>query len=242
MSGSVVDGSLLVALPVAVLAGLVSFASPCVLPLVPGYLGYVTGLTGEDLENRRRTRMLAGATLFVAGFTAVFVLMGYWVGVVGESLYRYNDQISRGLGVVVIVLGLIFAGLAPRLAGSWRPSIRPAAGLAGAPVLGVAFALSWTACSSPTLGAILGLGMTSPDRGMLLATFYCLGLGLPFLFAAVAYKRASESFDVLRRHRLAITRFGGAMLVLIGVLLVTGLWSQLMVTVQGSIAGFEVAL
>lgn len=242
MTGNVADGSLLLAVPIAVLAGLVSFASPCVLPLVPGYLGYVTGLQGGDLENRRRVRMFAGAALFVAGFTVVFVAMGLVVGSLGVALIRYQETITRVLGVVTIVLGLIFAGFAPSLSGSWRPSITPAAGLVGAPLLGVVFAVSWTACSSPTLGAILSLGMTAPDRGMLLAGAYSLGLGLPFLVAAVAYRRAMDSFEVLRRHRVGIARFGGLLLVLIGLLLVTGTWTELMSLVRGSIVRFEPAI
>ena len=233
------DGSIVLACAVAVLAGLVSFASPCVLPLVPGYLGYVTGLGGGDLENRRRGRMLAGAILFVAGFTAVFVLLGYLVGDVGRALYTYQGPITRVLGAVTILLGLVFAGLLPGLDSSLPVRLRPAAGLVGAPLLGVVFALGWTPCVGPTLGAILALGMTDPDRGMLLAGFYCAGLGLPFLAAALAYRRAMASFGVLRRHRVAITRFGGALLVLIGVLLVTGAWTDLMVWLRGGISSFE---
>ena len=246
MTGSVVDGSLLLACAVAVLAGLVSFASPCVLPLVPGYLGYVTGLEDGDLEQRRRVRMLAGAGLFVAGFTAVFVLLGYLAGSAGEALYRHQRGLTQVLGVVTILLGLIFAGVLGRLLpglGRSRPlAVRPAAGLVGAPLLGMVFALGWTPCVGPTLGAILTLGMTRPDRGMLLATCYCVGLGLPFLAAALAYRQAMASFGVLRRHRVAITRFGGGLLVLIGVLLVTGLWTDLMVWTRGGIAGFEPAI
>lgn len=244
-TGSIGDGSLVLACAVAVLAGLVSFASPCVVPLVPGYLGYVTGLGGADrgdLQNRQKTRMLAGATLFVAGFTAVFVLLGYLVGDVGRALYTYQGPIVRVLGAVTVLLGLVFAGLVPGLAGSRPVRLRPAAGLVGAPLLGVVFALGWTPCVGPTLGAILALGMTDPDRGMLLAAFYCAGLGLPFLAAALAYRRAMASFGVLRRHRVAITRFGGGLLVLIGLLLVTGVWTDLMVWLRGGISGFEPAI
>ncbi|MBT0767751.1 cytochrome c biogenesis protein CcdA [Kineosporia sp. J2-2] len=245
MTGTVMNGPLLVAVPIAVLAGLVSFASPCVLPLVPGYLGYVTGLTGEDLEQQRRGRMVLGVSLFIAGFTAVYVTMGWIAGALGRSLMEYNDTITRVLGAVVIVLGLVFAGFVPKL-GSMekRMSIRPAAGLLGAPLLGVVFGLGWTPCIGPTLTAIVSMssGFGDAKRGGLLAFAYCVGLGLPFLLAALAYRRAMSAFGVLRRHRVAITRFGGAMLVLIGVLLVSGLWGQLIAHSQGFIGGFELAI
>jgi cytochrome c-type biogenesis protein len=244
MSGTVLDGSLLLAVPIAVLAGLVSFASPCVLPLVPGYLGYVTGLNGTDLEDQRRGRLLLGVGLFVAGFTAVFVSIGWLAGAAGDALYRHADVLGRVLGGVTIVLGLVFAGVLPDVAGSWRLDIRPAAGLAGAPLLGMVFGLGWTPCIGPTLAAIVALAgeFGDPSRGALLATAYCAGLGLPFLAAALAYRRALAAFDVLRRHRVAITRAGGAMLVVIGVLLVTGLWGDLVARTQGLVSGFTTVL
>jgi cytochrome c-type biogenesis protein len=240
MTGTVLDGSLLLAVPIAVLAGLVSFASPCVLPLVPGYLGYVTGLTGVDLEAQRRSRMLLGVLLFVAGFTVVFVAMGWLAGAAGDALQEHRDGLSRLLGALIIVLGLVFVGLVPQLSGTRRLDVRPTAGLVGAPLLGVVFGLGWTPCIGPTLGAIIALSGEYGDarRGALLAFFYCLGLGLPFLVAALAYRRAMSAFDVLRRHRVAITRAGGVMLVLIGVLLVTGIWGDLIVRTQNLINNF----
>jgi cytochrome c-type biogenesis protein len=236
----VLDGSLLLALPIAVLAGFVSFASPCVLPLVPGYLGYVTGLTGVDLEEQRRGPMLVGVGLFVAGFTAVFVTAGLLFGAMGEALYTHRDVVSRVLGGVTILLGLVFAGALPQVIGTRRLDIRPTAGLVGAPLLGVVFGLGWAPCIGPTLAAILSLASDfgDPRRGALLAVGYCLGLGLPFLAAALAYRRATRAFDVLRRHRVAIARSGGAMLVLIGVLLVTGAWTDLMAHTQGLVTDF----
>ena len=237
---TVIDGSLLLALPVAVLAGLVSFASPCVLPLVPGYLGYVTGLTGTELERERRGRMVAGVALFVAGFATVFVSAGWLAGAAGSLLVAHQDGLTRVLGGLTIVLGLVFAGAVPRLAGSRRLDLRPTAGLVGAPFLGVVFGLGWTPCVGPTLAAILGLAgnFGDPARGAALAAAYCAGLGVPFLVAALAYRRAMGAFGVLRRHRVAINRAGGAMLVLIGVLLVTGAWTDLVARTQGVVAGF----
>ncbi|GAB6901153.1 cytochrome c biogenesis CcdA family protein [Kineosporia succinea] len=244
MTGTVLNGPLLLAVPIAILAGLVSFASPCVLPLVPGYLGYVTGLTGEDLEQQRRSRMVLGVLLFIAGFTAVFVTMGWVAGAVGRSLLEYNDVITRVLGGVTIVLGLVFAGFLPGLATERRLSFRPTAGLIGAPLLGVVFGLGWTPCIGPTLTAIVSMssGFGDAKRGGLLAFAYCIGLGLPFLLAALAYRRATTAFGVLRRHRVAINRFGGAMLVLIGVMLVSGLWGHLIAGSQGFITGFQLAV
>jgi cytochrome c-type biogenesis protein len=230
----VLDGSLLLAVPIAILAGLVSFASPCVLPLVPGYLGYVTGLTGVELEQQRRGRMLLGVALFVAGFTAVYVTIGWVAGAAGHALVQYNDVVTKVLGSLTILLGLVFAGLVPRLAGSRPIDFRPTAGLIGAPVLGVVFGLGWSPCIGPTLSAIVAMSGDFGDarRGALLALAYCAGLGLPFLAAALAYRRALSAFDLLRRHRVAINRGGGVLLVLIGVLLVTGLWNDLIVQVQ----------
>jgi cytochrome c-type biogenesis protein len=241
---TVFDGSLLLAVPIAVAAGLVSFASPCVLPLVPGYLGYVTGLTGVDLERRRRSRMVAGMALFVAGFSVVFIAMGVLAGALGGLLLTHQRLLGRVLGAVTIALGLVYLGALPLLAGERRLDVRPAAGLAAAPLLGATFGLSWTACTGPTLGVILNLGLAgaNPTRGGLLAVAYCIGLGLPFLAAGLAYRRAMGAFDVVRRHRVLVTRLGGALLVAVGVLLVTGVWDALMQSLKGSISGFETVL
>jgi cytochrome c-type biogenesis protein len=241
---TVADGSLVLAVPIALAAGLVSFLSPCVLPLVPGYLGYVTGLTGESLEDRRPGRMVAGIGLFVLGFTAVYVLILSTAAALGGLLFAHREGLTRVLGGVTIVLGLIYLGAVPALQGERRLDVRPAAGLAGAPLLGAVFALGWTACTGPTLGVIVGLAGIGgdPARGALLAVAYCFGLGIPFLLAGLAYRRAMGALGVVRRHRRLVTRLGGGLLVAVGLLLVTGLWTELVTRVQGTIAGYETVL
>ncbi len=256
----VTDGPLLVAAAVAALVGLVSFASPCVLPLVPGYLSYVTGLVGSGAgarvpapapagggatatavrtdERSPRGRMVAGALLFVLGFTAVFVAVGTAFGGLGRLLVQYDDVITRVMGVVVVVVGLAFLGKLPFLQRTARLSVRPAAGLAGAPLLGVVFGLGWTPCLGPTLGAVLTLAYAegTAGRGALLAVAYCLGLGVPFVLVALGARWAVGATTVLRRHAAAVTRFGGAVLVVVGLLLVTGAWTEMMLWLRGWLA------
>jgi cytochrome c-type biogenesis protein len=227
------SGSLLLAVPVALVAGLVSFFSPCVIPLLPGYLSYATGLSGADLTSDptlgRRGRMLAGALLFVAGFAVVFVLLGVAAGSVGAWLVEWSDQLAFGLGILTILLGLAFAGWLPFFSQrEWRIHRIPSVGLAAAPVIGFLFGLGWTPCIGPTLAAItnLSLNEATAGRGALLSGVYCLGLGVPFIVAALAYRRALGAFGVVRRHQQWVTRIGGAMLVLVGLALVTGFWDQ----------------
>ena len=246
-AGTALSGPLVLAVLVAAIAGLVSFASPCVLPLVPGYLGYVTGLTGMDLERQRRSRALAGAGLFIAGFTVVFVGYGAAFGALGLVLQGYAQTLTRVLGVVVLLMGLLFLG-AGRVLPAWlraavdsdrRSSWRPAAGLAGAPLLGVVFGLGWSPCLGPTLAAVnaLALDSASPWRGALLATAYAAGLGVPFLLVAAGLGRGSRSVGWLRRHRVAVGRAGGSVLVIVGLLLVTGAWSAWLYRLQATITG-----
>jgi cytochrome c-type biogenesis protein len=241
---AVTSGSLLVALPIAVLAGLVSFVSPCVLPLVPGYLSYVTGMSGADLAEQRRGRLLAGSVLFIAGFTVVFVGAGMAFGELGRWLLEYADPITRALGALTIVFGLAFMGLVPGLQRTLKSSRLPTAGLAGAPVLGILFGLGWTPCIGPTLAAVQSLAFTqaSAGRGAVLSLAYSLGLGLPFVATAVAYRRALGAFGVVKRNYQVVMRVGGGMLVTIGVLLVTGLWGEVMIWLKAWIGGFETVI
>lgn len=291
VTGTVLSGSMLLAVPLAVLAGIVSFASPCVLPLVPGYLGYVTGMaagtvgptapspspadpqdagpgapdmpgtpdtTGAQdgtgarparsavavvpgtLTDVPRGRLLAGVALFVAGFTVVFVAFGVLAGSLGGLVAQWGDGLSRVLGVVVILMGLVFAGALPFAQGERRLHVAPRAGLWGAPVLGLVFGLGWAPCIGPTLVAVytLALDEASAGRGATLSVAYCLGLGLPFLLVALGLERSRRALGFLRRHRVAVMRTGGVVLVLVGLALVTGLWGAWTQALQGLIAGF----
>lgn len=243
-SNAVLNGSLLLALAVAVIAGLVSFLSPCILPLVPGYLSYVTGLAGADLGEAKRGRMLLGTVLFVLGFTVVFVSYGVLFGELGTLLLRQQEWITRILGVVTIVLGLVFMGYVPGLQREWRISHAPTVGIVGAPLLGVLFAIGWVPCIGPTLGTILTLAVdqASAVRGALLSAAYCLGLGIPFVLAAVAFRYAMGTFGWVKQHYVWVMRIGGGMLVLIGLLLLTGAWDALMTDLRSWSARFGTAV
>jgi len=286
MSGGIghliLSGPLLFAVPVAAAAGAVTFLSPCVLPLVPGYLSYVTGMSGVDAQQAGGTgaagtggdpapgggtapgqagvavatvapstpatttvapstpataarpprhRAVLGTLLFVLGFTAVFASVGVAFGGLGALLERHTVVLTQVFGVLTIVLGLLFAGVFDRIPVTGRilrPSIRPRAGLAGAPILGVLFGLSWTPCVGPTLTFVLTLSMTSGTavRGAILTFAYGLGLGIPFLIVALAFERGVTAFSFARRHARAFSVAGGAMLVAVGILEVTGAWSS----------------
>lgn len=226
------SGSLVLAVPVALIAGLVSFFSPCVIPLLPGYLSYATGLSGADLANgvagTRRGRMLVGSLLFVAGFATVFVILGVATGALGAWLVRWDRELAIVLGIVTILLGLAFAGWLPGLNREWRVHRVPAVGLAAAPVLGFLFGLGWTPCIGPTLAAInlLALNEGTVGRGAFLSGVYALGLGLPFIAAGLAYEKLLSVVGWVRRHQVWVMRAGGLMLVAVGVLLLTGWWGQ----------------
>ena len=243
-TSSVLTGPMVVAIWVQLLAGVASFVSPCVLPLVPGYVGYLGGMAGGGGRGAARNarpdtrRVLWGTVLFVLGFTAVFVLVGIVFAAAGAAFARYADIVMRVLGVLVIVLGLAFVGHIPLLQKDTRITMSPRFGLWGAPLLGVTFGLGWSPCIGPTLAAVLTLsfGGADPARGAVLALAYCLGLGVPFIVLAVAFTRSTRALEVVRRHRRAISQAGGVLLILVGVLLVTGLWGSLTGWMQGWIA------
>jgi len=241
-----VGGSMTLAIPVALLAGLVSFFSPCVVPLLPGYLSYATGLgAAEVIEgSRRRGRMLAGASLFVLGFAVVFVATGVVAGSVGRVLLEYRVLISRVLGVVVIVLGLMFAGVLRIGQRDLRIHRVPAVGVAAAPLLGLLFALGWTPCISPTLSVVVNLGLNegSSLRGGLLGFAYALGLGVPFVLAGLAFTKMARAVSVLRRHQLALMRFGGLLMVVVGLLMVTGYWDVLTGSLRQWMSSFQTVI
>jgi cytochrome c-type biogenesis protein len=230
------SGSLVLAIPVALLAGLLSFVSPCTLPMLPGYLSYSTGLSGGDIAsgNVRRSRMLLGAALFVLGFSVVFIALGLAVGGIAERLVGWEHVATIVLGVLSIVMGLAFIGLMPWLQRDVRFHKVPAVGLAAAPLLGFLFGLGWTPCNGPTLGVISGLAYNqgTAARGGLLLACYALGLGIPFLLVAVAWRKALVAIAWFRRHQQWVTRIGGALMILIGLALITGWWDYLIQQLQ----------
>ncbi len=241
-ASSAVGGSMALAVPVALLAGLVSFFSPCVVPLLPGYLSYATGLgAAEVVAGGRRGRMLAGTLLFVLGLAAVFVTTGVVAGAVGQALYAYQTVITRVIGSVIIILGLVFAGLLPIGDRELRISWVPTAGVAAAPLLGIVFGLGWSPCIGPALGVVINLGFNEATalRGGVLGFVYALGLGIPFVIAGLAFARMARAVGFLRRHQRALQRVGGLMMVAVGLLLVTGWWDRLVSGLLVWISGFR---
>ena len=285
------SGPLLLAVGAAALAGLVSFLSPCVLPLMPGYLSYVTGLAGADLEGRSerkgplltppveegapvntstaaveaggagvgtavreqtrvspavKGRVLAGTLLFVAGFTVVFTATAILFSSIGRVFFDYERTLEIVIGGLVVVLGLGYLGALPGFQRELRINRLPTAGLLGAPVLGAVFALSWVPCVGPTLTAVLGLAVTSGqmDRAVVLAVAYCLGLGIPFVVFGLGFNRLLGVFRAIRRNSRWVTRIGGVLLILIGLALVTGGWTNVVIWLQTTIGvgDFQVSI
>ena len=242
---TVMTGALVVALPLAVLAGLVSFFSPCVLPLVPGYLSYVTGVSGTDLAQAKRGRMVTGASLFVLGFTAVFVSGGALFGFFGQTLQDNSGILTKVLGGLMILMGIFFMGLMPWMTQrEFRIHKRPVTGLAGAPVLGALFGIGWTPCLGPTLSSvsILAMEQGTAGRGAILTVAYCLGLGIPFVLAAVAFRKALGAFSWVKSHYAWVMRIGGGMMIATGLLLLTGVWGTMMQQLQVWSNGFTVGI
>ncbi len=234
----ILSGSMLLALPLALLAGIVTFVSPCVLPLVPGYLGYISGSAST------KTKVMAGSVLFVLGFTAVFVTLGVLAGTAGLIFMAQNQWVQLVLGALVVVFGLVLIGQFGFLQRTIKLPVSPRVGLFGAPLLGVVFAFGWTPCIGPTLSAVLVLASDTGDpvRGGILATVYSLGIGLPFIAIAAGFSWATKSVDFVKRHLRIFNLVGGGLLVLIGILLMTGLWNRFTMWLQVVIGDFTVIL
>jgi cytochrome c-type biogenesis protein len=227
------SGVLVIALPIAFAAGLISFLSPCVLPLVPGYISFAAGFSVN------RGKVLLGSILFVLGFSAVFISYGAIFGGLGNQLASSEDVISRFLGVVTIFLGFVFLGRFP-FAPTFRPAIKTTGGLIGAPILGFLFGVGWTPCIGPALGAVEALAFqeSSAVRGAILSLSYCFGLGLPFILSGVFLDRSQRLRAYLVKRGDLISKIGGVFLIVIGILEVTGYWGELMNSIRAVVSDF----
>ncbi|MDL5351484.1 cytochrome c biogenesis protein CcdA [Microbacterium sp. zg-YB36] len=243
----VFDGALWLAIPIAMLAGLVSFLSPCVLPLVPGYLGFLGGAAparAGGTGGKNKSRLLWGVLLFIAGFTAVFVAIFVIGGTLGQLFIRYQDPITRVLGVIVILLGLVFIGVFGVAQRTFRPRMRENLGLVGAPLLGIAMGIGWAPCIGPTMTAILAISINQGDpvRAGILGVAYSLGLGLPFILLAIGFGWATRSVAFVKRYIRAINIIGGILLIALGLLMVTGVWTDLMSRLGAVIGSVQLPL
>lgn len=227
------DGFILLAFPLAILAGLISFISPCVLPLVPGYLSYAAGFS------QSRGRVLLGSSLFVFGFSALFISYGVLFGGLGAKISVHEELITHLLGFFTIVLGLIFAGAFPMMR-TFHPRISTTGGLIGAPVLGFLFGIGWTPCIGPALATVqtLAFSESSAFRGAVLSLGYCLGLGLPFIATGLFFDRSAKLRNFLTRNGRKVSLVGGIFLIIIGLLQVSGLWNSLMIDLRSVISEF----
>lgn len=237
LENTVYSGTLLLAVPIALFAGLISFFSPCVVPLLPGYISYMTGIGVQDLGTARKARLLAGSVLFVLGFTVVFVLGGALFGFVGLQLAAYERTFSIVMGLVVIVLGFVFMGFVPFLQREVRIHAVPRVGLVVAPLLGAFFGMGWLPCISPALVAVLALAGTegTAGRGAFLSFTYCLGLGIPFVLAALGFGRLTQALEWFKRHQRSASVAGGLLLVGVGILMVAGLYDSLVFDIRSTI-------
>jgi len=227
------DGFLLTAFPIAILAGLISFISPCVLPLVPGYLSFAAGFS------RSRGRVFLGSILFVLGFSALFISYGALFGELGARIATNEDVITRVLGLLTILMGLIFLGAFPMMP-TLKPRISTTGGLIGAPILGFLFGVGWTPCIGPALASVQALAFqeSSAVRGAVLSFGYCMGLGLPFIASGLFLDKSEKMRKVLVKRGDMVSKIGGVILILIGLLQLTGLWTNLMIEMRSLISDF----
>lgn len=229
----IMGGMLVTAFPIAVIAGLISFLSPCVLPLVPGYLSFAAGISSS------RGRVFVGSLLFVAGFTALFVSYGALFGGLGSKVLVHEGVITQASGVFMIILGLIFMGKLP-MRQIYKPKISTTGGLVGAPILGFLFGVGWTPCIGPVLAAVMTLAFeqASALRGATLSLGYCIGLGMPFILSGLFLDRSAQMRRFISRRGNVITSVGGGLLILMGLMQVFGFWGQFMNSMRSLISNF----